>query len=165
MTGEQFLNSIRKLDSNINAMDHERCRIADRRRDLLEKAESLGASLTGVCVQHSVGSKTETLGIALADTMSVEETAKKLNQYQDNINRRIDELVVKKQIALDAIKLVPLDAYQALLTYRYMNCYQWLTIADLMGYTETYVRDDLKVNAVAAFERVWQNIRQKPTYI
>jgi len=47
MTGEQFLNSIRGLDLEITAMDDERCRIADRRRDLLEKAESLGAGLTG----------------------------------------------------------------------------------------------------------------------
>ena len=30
MTGEQFLNSIRHLDNEINALDYERVRIMDR---------------------------------------------------------------------------------------------------------------------------------------
>ncbi len=164
MTGEQFLNSIRGLDCEINALDMERCKMADRRRDLLDKAESIGAALSGVCVQHPVGSKTESIGVQLADLYTPEEVARKLNQYQERINRKIDLLVDRKQEAQDAIDHIPLLAHRALLIHRYMTNLKWPTIADIMGYTETYVRDDLKVKAIAAFECVWQNIRQKPTY-
>lgn len=153
MTGEQFLNSIRGLDCEINALDTERCRMADRRRDLMEKAESLGAGLNGVCVQHAVSSKTESLGVALADLMTPEEVARKLNQYQERINRRIDLLVDRKQQAQEAIGQIADARCRALLIYRYINGYKWVTIADLMKYTENWVKVDLKQMAIAEFER------------
>lgn len=153
MTGEQFLNSIRGLDLEINAMDHERCRIADRRRDLLEKAESLGAALSGVCVQHGVNSKTETIGVQLADTLSVEEVAKRLNDYQNSINQKIDELVGKRERAKVIIAHIPDPRYRAVLIHRYITNLKWATIADIMGYTQNWVEFDLKRKAVEAFEK------------
>ena len=153
MTAEQYLNSIRCLDLAINAMDRQRVRIAGRRQDLLDQAESLGAALTGVCVQHPVGSKTESLGVQLADLITDEQVAAKLNAYQQRINKKIDELIDKKQHAQDVIDRVQDARYKALLTLRYINSYRWGTVADLMGYNEHYVRMELKTQAVDAYER------------
>lgn len=156
MTAEQFLNSIRCLDLAINAMDRTRCQIAGRRQDLLEQAESLGAALNGVAVQHPVGSKTESLGVQLADLITPEELARKLNAYQQRINRKIDELIDKKQTAQDAIDRIPDARFKALLTLRYINSLKWATVADLMGYTLNWVISDLKPKAIEAFDKAWQ---------
>ena len=156
MTGEQFLNSIRYLDCEINALDHERVRISDQRLDILDKAQKLGANLSGICVQQGVSSKTETLGIELASTMTIENLIKKLNAYQALINTKIDALVDRKREAVIAIDRVADPRYKALLVYRYINALKWSTIADLMGYTEAYVRTDVKDCAIAAFQRVWK---------
>lgn len=163
MTAEQFLNSIRGLDCEITALDNERVRIAERRRDLLEQAENIGAALSGVSVRHGVSSKTENIGIQLADLPA--DITRRLNEYQRRINWMIDLLVDRKQIALDAIGQIEDARYRALLTLRYINGYKWVTIGDLMGYTDTYLRDDLKIQAIAAFTALWQNNRQKPTDI
>lgn len=153
MTGEQFLNSIRCLDLEITAMDHERDKIEYRRLDLLEKAECMGASLTGVHVQHGVNSKTESLGVQLADTMSCEDVVRKLNDYQNQINQRIDELVARKKCAEDTIKRIPDARYRTLLVHRYISNLKWPTIADLMGYAEGYVRGIMKDQAIMAFDQ------------
>ena len=162
MSGEQFLNSIRHLDNEINALDLERCRWMDRRQDLLDSAESHG-SMSGVVVQHAIGSKTESIGIQLADMITPEQVAERINRYQERINRKIDKLVDRKQEALDVIERIPSTTHRALLLYRYLNCLKWETIADLMGYEPSYVRDDLKQAAITAFETEWEKYRQKPT--
>ncbi len=163
MTAEQFLNSIRGLDCEITALDNERVRIAERRRDLLEQAENIGAALPRVNVKHGVSSRTEDIGIQLADLPA--DITRRLNEYQRRINSIIDLLVDRKQIALDVIEQIEDARYRALLTLRYINGYKWVTIGDLMGYTDTYLRDDLKIQAIAAFTALWQNNRQKPTDI
>ncbi len=162
MSGEQFLNSIRHLDNEINALDLERCRWMDRRQDLLDSAESHSA-ITGVVVQHAVSSRTESIGIQLASLTTPEEVVQRINRYQERINRKIDKLVDRKQEALDVIERIPSTTHRALLLYRYINCLKWETIADLMGYEHGYVRDDLRVAALEAFETEWGKYRQKPT--
>lgn len=156
MTGEQFLNSIRYLDCEINALDHERVRMADQRQDILDRAQNLGANLSGICVQQGVSSKTETLGIELASTLTIESLIKKLNTYQALINAKIDALVDRKREAVSAIDRVDEPRYKALLIYRYIDVLKWSTIADLMGCTEAYARIDMKDGAIAAFESVWE---------
>lgn len=151
MTAEQFLNSIRGLDCEITALDNERVRIAERRRDLLEQAENIGAALSGVSVRHGVSSKTENIGIQLADLPA--DITRRLNEYQRRINSMIDLLVDRKQIALDAIGQIEDARYRALLTLRYINGYKWVTIADMMKYTENWIKIDLKQQAIAEFER------------
>ena len=151
MTAEQFLNSIRGLDCEITALDNERVRIAERRRDLLEQAENIGAALSGVCVKHSPGSKTENIGIQLADLPA--DITTRINDYQRRINRQIDLLVDRKQIALDTIEQIEDARCRALLTLRYINGYKWVTIADMMKYTENWIKVDLKQQAIAEFER------------
>lgn len=152
MTGEQFLNSIRGLDLEISALDTERCRMSDRRQDLLDKAESIGAALSGVCVQHGVNSKTETIGVQLADLMPVGEVVHKLNQYQERINKKIDELILRKERARIIIDHIPYARYRALLIHRYVSNLKWPTIADIMGYTQNWVEVKLKREAIEAFE-------------
>ena len=152
MTGEQFLNSIRNLDYEITALDHTRTRLEGQRQDILDRAMS-NAALTGVCVQHSTGSKTETLGVQLADLITPEQLVTKLNRLQARVNKRIDTLVDKKEQAQAVIERIPDARYRALLTYRYINNFKWSSVADLMGYTINWVVNDLKPRAIDAYER------------
>jgi len=152
MTAEDFLNSIRHLDYEITALDHTRTRLEGQRQDILDRAMS-NAALTGVCVQHSTGSKTETLGVQLADMITPEELVRKLNRLQDRVNKRIDTLVDKKTRAQIIIERIPDARYRALLTLRYINNLKWSSVADLMGYTINWVVNDLKPRAIDAYER------------
>lgn len=156
MTAEEFLNSIRGLDCEIDALDFERVRLEEYRKNLLEKAESMSANLTGICVQQGVSSKTETLGVALASALDVKSLISKLNEYQALINEKIDELVNRKCEAISTIGKIQEPKHRSLLTYRYIGELKWATIADLLGYSEDHVRRELKEAAIAAFERVWR---------
>ena len=151
MTAEDFLNSIRHLDNEISALDLERCRWMDKRQDLLDSAESHSA-ITGVVVQHAMSSRTESIGIQLADMITPDKVVDRINKLQARINRKIDTLVARKQEALDTIERVPSTTHRALLLYRYLNCLKWDTIADLMGYEPNYIRFELKQAAIAAYE-------------
>lgn len=155
MTGEQFLNSIRYLDNEINALDYERVRVMDQRQALLDAAQTWGG-LNGVCVQHMPGSKTESIGVVLAMLKTPEEVAAKINAYQARINGKIDRLISKKHTVLNIIEKMQNTAHKSLILYRYINCLQWATIADLMGYEQSYVRDDLKIHAIHEFESYWK---------
>ena len=154
------MNSIRHLDSEINALDYERVRMMDRRQELLDAAYP-STGLTGVCVQTMPGSKTESIGIQLAGLMTAEEVVKRINNYQERINRKIDRLISKKHTALNVIERMSNTAHRAILMYRYLNCLQWSTIADLMGYDQGYVRDNLKLQAIHEFEEIWLKLPTK----
>jgi hypothetical protein len=154
MTGEQFLNSIRYLDNEINALDYERVRVMDQRQALLDAAQTWGG-LTGVCVQHSPGSRTESIGIQLASLITPEAVARKINQYQERLNKKIDKLVDMKNKALTTIDKIHDAKYRALLSLRYIDCFKWATIAEIMKYNEHYVRIDLLKLAIPAFEKEW----------
>ena len=156
MTGEQFINSIRHLDNEINALDHERVRLSRQRQDILDKAENLAAPLNGVRVQQSLANRTEALGLELVSVPDGESLVRKLNAYQHRINRKIDELVDRKQKALDIIERIPDTRYRALLIHRYLSNLRWTVIAGLMGYTDTYVRLSLRDEAISEFEQIWK---------
>jgi len=165
MTGEQFLSSIRYLDYEITALDTSRVRMEGRRQDLLEKAASFGANLSGNRVQHAVGSKTEDIAVQLADLISVEELARKMENYQQMINQRIDMLVDLKRQATDLINRLPDTRHRAVLTYRYLDNLKWSTIADLMGYAQNWVEGRLKAQAIEAFEGLYKNSQVKTSII
>lgn len=154
MTAEQFLNSIRFLDNEINALDLARVRLADQRQDILDRAENLSANLSGVCVQQGISSKTENLGIELASSLNIESLIKKLNEYQSLINTKIDQLVDRKREAVSAIDRITEPKYKALLLYRYIDGLKWSRIANHLGYSEAYIRNDLKESALMIFEQV-----------
>jgi hypothetical protein len=149
MTTEQFLNSLRFIDNEIQALSLERTRIADQRQELLDLAETWGG-LNGICVQHSPGSRTESIGIALAMT---EDEGDKIQQYQHKIYRKLGELLEKKHNALLIIEKIPDAKHRALLMHRYINNLQWSTVADLMGYTENWVKIALKEQAIGAYDK------------
>ena len=165
MTGEQFLNSLRYLDMEITALDTSRVRMEGRRQDLLDKAESFGAGLTGNRVQHALSSKTEDIAVQLADLISVEELARKMENYQQMINQRIDMLVDLKRQATDLINRLPDTRHRAVLTYRYLDNLKWSTIADLMGYAQNWVEGRLKTQAIEAFEGLYKNSQVKTSII
>jgi len=156
MTGEQFLNSIRNLDYEITALDHTRTRLEEQRQDILDRAMS-NAALTGVCVQHSAGSKTEALGVQLADLITPGEAARRIERLQARVNRKIDELVDRKERALAVVERMQSPKCKTLILQRYLNNLKWATIADLMGYNEHYVRVDLKREAVAEFSAIFES--------
>jgi len=155
MTGEQFLNSIRHLDYEITALDHTRTRLEGQRQDILDRAMS-NAALTGVCVQHGARSKTEALGVQLADMITPGEAARRIERLQARVNRKIDELVDRKERALTVVERMQSPRCKTLILQRYLNNLKWTTIADLMGYNEHYVRVDLKREAVAEFSAIFE---------
>ena len=156
LSGERFLESIRNLDLEITALDHERVRLSNCRQDILDKARSLSGPLDGVRVQHGPSNRTEAIGLELASVPDVETLVRKLNDYQDRVNCRIDELVDRKQKAMDIIERIPDARYRALLIHRFLSNLRWSTIANMMGYTDAYVRLTLRDEAIGDFERAWK---------
>ena len=154
--GERFLESIRHLDREIAALDHERVRLSRCRQDILDKARNLSGSLDGVRVQHSPSNRTEAIGLELASGPDVESLVRKLNAFQHRVNCRIDELVDRKQTAMDIIERIPDARYRALLIHRFLSNLRWSTIANMMGYSDAYVRLSLRDDAVGEFERAWK---------
>lgn len=161
MTGEQFLNSIRHLDCEINALEIQRGKLSDQRLSILER--SYPSNSLGVRVQNGISSKTEALAVQLADLVvpEPEVLARKLNALMERTNKRIDELIDRKQRAAELIELLPDARYRALLTHRYHSNLKWDTVADLMGYDTRYVRDELKAAAILAFETEWKKVPSK----
>ena len=151
MTTEQFLNSLRFIDNEIQALNLERSRISDQRQSILDLAESWGG-LSGVCVQNTPGNKTESLGIRLA-LVDDDLATQRAKQYAERIRRKWAELLDRKLTALLVIERIPDARHRALLMHRYINNLQWSTVADLMGYNEHYIRLELRKFAIEAYER------------
>ena len=154
MTTEQFLNSLRFIDNEIHSLELERSRISDQRQAILDLAESWGG-LSGVCVQSTPGSKTESLGIRLA-LVDDEFAMKRAKQYAERIRRKWAELLDRKLTALLVIERIPDARHRALLMHRYINNLQWSTVADLMGYNQNWLEIDLKRKAIEAYEKAKQ---------
>jgi len=165
MTGEKFLVSIRHLDCEINALELQKNRLGDQRQSLLDRAYPSGN--LGVVVQHSVGSKTEALGVQLATLVppDPEQLFEQHKALMDLINRKIDRLVALKEKAMELIEGLPNSRERALLVHRYLNNCTWAEVGELLGYSESHVRDELKTTAIEAFEEIWKISRQKPTDI
>ena len=151
MTTEQYLNSLRHMDYEINSLMTTHSRLMDQRQDILDRAYAT-AEISAVCVQHTPQNKTEALGLELAGLPAPEELVTKLNRLQARINGRIDTLVDKKARAQIIIERIPDARHRALLTYRYINNLKWSSVADLMGYTIGWVVNDLKIEAIGAYD-------------
>ena len=154
MTTEQFLNSLRFIDNEIHSLELERSRISDQRQAILDLAESWGG-LSGVCVQNTPGSKTESLGIRLA-LVDDDLATQRAQQYAEKIRRKWAELLDRKLTALLVIERIPDARHRALLMHRYINNLQWSTVADLMGYNQNWLEIDLKRKAIEAYEKAKQ---------
>jgi hypothetical protein len=152
MTGEQFLNSIRYLDNEINALRLECVRITDERQSILDLAETWGG-LNGVCVQSGVSNKTERLGLALASLVTDEVVMEKTKAYLERVNKKCVELLTKKLEAFEVIEKIPDAKHRAVLTYRYIDNLKWESIADIMGYAQNWLEIRVKRQAIEAFEK------------
>lgn len=152
MTTEKYLNSLRHMDYEINSLTTTHSRLMDQRQDILDRAYAT-AEISAVCVQHTPQNKTEALGLELVGLPTPAELVTKINRLQARINGRIDALVDKKARAQIIIERIPDARYRALLTYRYINNLKWSSVADLMGYTINWVVNDLKPQAIDAYER------------
>lgn len=165
MTGEKFLVSIRHLDCEINALELQKNRLGDQRQSLLDRVYPSGNM--GVVVQHTTGSKTEALGVQLADLIPPDPD-KLFEQHKAlmaQINKKIDKLVALKEKAMELIEGLPNSRERALLIHRYLNNCSWAEVAQLLNYTDDYIRGELKDAAIEEFERVWKKNPQKPTDI
>jgi len=164
MTGEQFLNSLISLEGDITALDTQRVNLDGRRQSILDRARP-SASPSGICVQTTPGSRTESLGIALADLPSPAELGEKINALQRRINRLIDLQIDRKRLALDIIGRMEPTKRRTLIIQRYLNGVRWRTIADLLHHDEHYVRVELRREAVDEFSALFENNNQKqPTF-
>ena len=151
MTTEQFLNSLRFIDNEIHSLEIERTRISDQRQAILDLAESWGG-LSGVCVQNTPGSKTESLGIRLA-LVDDDLATQRAKQYAEKIRRKWAELLDRKLTALQIIENIQDAKFRTLITLRYLNNLKWSSVADMMGYTEDWVQFKLRRQVIDAFEQ------------
>ena len=151
MTTEQFLNSLRFIDNEIHSLEIERTRISDQRQAILDLAESWGG-LSGVCVQNTPGSKTESLGIRLA-LVDDDLATQRAKQYAERIRRKWAELLDRKLTALQIIENIQDAKFRTLITLRYLNNLKWSSVADMMGYTEDWVQFKLRRQVIDAFEQ------------
>ena len=142
MTAREYLERLRTIDREINAM-------LDHKQEMLERATSIKSAPDGVCVQTSTSSRVETAAVALAD-------------YGDEINVYVDEFVDGKRHALELIGGLADGRQIMLLKYRYVFGWPWHKVAAMMCYDRTSVwrmRDE----ALAAFEVVWEKSQHNAT--
>lgn len=131
----EYLERLRTIDREINSM-------LDYKQEILEQATSIKSIPDGVCVQTSVSSKVENAAVRMAD-------------YGDLVYGMVDELVKRKEHALELINQIPDGRKAMLLKYRYVFCWSWNKVAAMMCYDRTSVwrmRDD----AIEEFSIVWE---------
>ena len=63
----------------------------------------------------------------------------KLDKKKKEIDEKIEELLSLKEEILDAIATVDDPVMELVLTYRYINCWDWKAIAGKLGYVESYI--------------------------
>lgn len=149
---EIFLNSIRCLDLEIKALDAEKYSFSERRKNLFDKAENISSNINGICVQTGTSDKTGSIGAQLASLPTPEEYCKRMNGYKSTLNRMTDELVNRKQKALDVIAKIDDPKLGALLINRYILNKKWGKIADILGMSQDWVETRLRKQAIKAYE-------------
>jgi hypothetical protein len=73
-------------------------------------------------------------------------------------------LVDKKRVVLELIDEIPDARLRALLELRYINNYKWATVADIMGYTLSWIEVKLRNQALSAFSDVFEKSKVKHTF-
>ena len=63
----------------------------------------------------------------------------KLEKKRRQIDEKIEELLGLKEEIEEAIATVDDPVMELVLTYRYINCYDWIDIAKKLHYTESYL--------------------------
>ena len=63
----------------------------------------------------------------------------KLEKKRKQSDEKIEELLTLKDEIQEAIATVDEPVMELVLTYRYINCWDWNDVADKLGYAESYV--------------------------
>ena len=63
----------------------------------------------------------------------------KLDKKKKQIDEKIEELLILKEEIQEAIATVEDPVMELVLTYRYINLYDWNDVADKLGYAESYI--------------------------
>ena len=132
----EYLERLRTIDRELNSM-------LDHKQEILEQATSIKSMPDGVCVQTSTSSKVENAAVRLAD-------------YGDLVYELVDDMVKRKEHALELINQIPDGRLAMLLKYRYVFCWSWNKVSAMMCYDRTSVwrmRDE----AIKEFGIVWES--------
>ena len=111
MNAKQFLSRARSLDSEINLLLED---LAEMR----SMAEKTTASLQSVAAGGG-------------NSRRLEDSAMKLIDLQDHINRRIDHLADTKKEIMDVIARLPDARLRMILQARYVKNMDWNEVAEL----------------------------------
>ena len=89
-----------------------------------------------------------------------------LEEAQKKIDAMIDSLSRDINLALKLVNLMPESKHRQLIMLRYFGVdrktTEWKYVADVMGYTEEYVRGELHGEAIKEARQIWKSL-QKPT--
>lgn len=132
MTPKQYFDQIFKLDDEIESKRNERKAVRDT---------VLGATTweEAPAFSNQFNSTTENMVL-------------KLDDYSDEINRLIDEMVDLKMKLSTEIDQLEDRRYRIVLRERYIRCKSWAEIAIEQDYVKRYVYD-LHNNALMAFKK------------
>lgn len=140
MTAREYLERLRTIDRDINAM-------LEHKQEMLERATSIRSMPDGVCVQTSTSSRVETAAIKLAD-------------YGEEINLCVDRLVDSKREAKRLIDMLQDSRFRSILSYRYLYDWPWEKIMGQMHY-EIAQTFRLHGYALLDFEKVYEEYDSK----
>jgi DNA-directed RNA polymerase specialized sigma subunit len=133
MTGREALEDIRRTDAEVNAL-------LNYRNSLLDMLLS-GYDPSRERVQEQLGSK-------------VERSALRWMEVTEEIDRKTDQLIDKRNLVLGIIERLPDRRHREILKRRYAECQSWDKVAELCMYSRQRVWQ-LHREAVEEFERVY----------
>jgi hypothetical protein len=134
---KEWLNRGRKLNSEINSL-------IKKQQRALEQACNTTSPLQQDKVQSSKGNTAESNMIRYAD-------------YNDKINKKVDELREVKKEILSAISKLDNKVYKTLLTERYIKFSRWEQVAKSINKTCTNTKARLHRSALKAVSKLYNN--------
>jgi len=141
MTGKEALEDIRRTNAEVDAL-------LAYRNSLLDRLIG-GYDMTRPHVQEQMDSK-------------VERSAIRWLEVTEDIDRKTDELIDKRNLILGYIERLEDRRYRDILMRRYAECQSWDKVAELCIYSRQRVWQ-LHREAVEAFEAVYGNMLHRFT--
>lgn len=139
MTSSEFLQEIRKLNSEVENLDLDRKRL---QKDLY--------TLHGI--QYSALKVKGGVRKDVADKIGeIEECICKLETKQF-------KLMAYKEYGRGIIEKIPEPAYRSILIGRYLNGYGWKTIASIIKYGREWISRSLHKKALEEFDKVYKEV-------
>ena len=73
------------------------------------------------------------------DYLTFEESKEECLKKEEELSKKVEELLNLKDEIHEAIATVNDPVMELVLTYRYINCYDWNNVADKLGYALSHV--------------------------